>query len=120
MFLQSYSIPARDVMEKKYFFLDENDDYKLVMDFIAKSPKKEVLIFNKKNLKGIITLADISKYMGLNCSNVFIKDIMKTDLVCIGPNESLSNCRSLMLENKIGRLPVVRDGKVVEIGRAHV
>lgn len=117
MFLQSYSIPVKDVMEKEYFSLDENDDYELAMDFIAKNPKKEVFIFNKENLKGIITLADISKYMGLNYSNIFIKDIMKTDLVCIGSNESLSNCRSLMLENKIGRLPVVRDGKVVGIIR---
>ena len=44
-----------------------------------------------------------------------VKDVMTTDPVTIGPDAPLEQAARLMLERKIGCLPVVEDGKLVGI-----
>jgi CBS domain-containing protein len=44
-----------------------------------------------------------------------IKEVMATDVVTVGPDTVLSEAARLMLERKIGCLPVVDGGKLVGI-----
>ena len=118
MFLQSYSVPVKDVMSREYRFVKEGENISTVIDFLTKNIKKEVLVCdNRDKLVGIITSGDIYRIMGKDFSAIPIREIMKPDVIFIEPNESLSNCRSIMLNNGIGRLPIISDGKIVGIIR---
>jgi len=46
---------------------------------------------------------------------LLVKDVMTTDPVTVGPDAPLEQAARLMLERKIGCLPVVEDGKLVGI-----
>jgi CBS domain-containing membrane protein len=44
-----------------------------------------------------------------------VKEVMSSSVVTIGPHEPLANAARLMLENKIGCLPVVDGEKLLGI-----
>lgn len=46
---------------------------------------------------------------------LLVKDVMTNDPVTVGPDAPLEQAARLMLERKIGCLPVVEDGKLVGI-----
>ena len=44
-----------------------------------------------------------------------VEDVMTTDVVTIGPDDSVADAATLMVENRVSRIPVVADGRVVGI-----
>lgn len=71
---------------------------------------------------GIITLADAegamprgASYMGADETIPEIRDVMSADPITIGPDETLGHAAKLMVNHKIGALPVVADGKIAGI-----
>lgn len=48
-------------------------------------------------------------------SMLLVKEVMSTTVVTIGPHEPLANAARLMLENKVGCLPVLDGEKLVGI-----
>lgn len=48
-------------------------------------------------------------------SMLLVKEVMSTSVVTIGPHEPLANAARLMLENKVGCLPVLEGEKLVGI-----
>ena len=48
-------------------------------------------------------------------SMLLVKEVMSTTVVTIGPHEPLANAARLMLENKVGCLPVLEGEKLVGI-----
>ena len=71
---------------------------------------------------GIITLADAeaamprgASFMGAAEEIPEIKEVMTDDPYMIGPTETLGRAAQLMVNHKIGALPVVEDGRIVGI-----
>lgn len=71
---------------------------------------------------GIITLADAeaamprgANFMGATETIPEIKEVMTDDPVMIGSDETLGRAAQLMVNHKIGALPVVVDGKIAGI-----
>jgi len=71
---------------------------------------------------GIITLADAeasmprgASFMGGSDEIPEIKEVMTDDPVMITPDETLGRAAQLMVNHKIGALPVVVDGKIAGI-----
>lgn len=48
-------------------------------------------------------------------SAAFVVDVMTSEPITIGPDETLERAATLMHDNKVGRLPVVEDGRLVGI-----
>lgn len=118
MFLQSYSIPVKDIMSEDFFILEEMESVDNAISYLFHNVKKEVIVCNSSShIKGIITMADVHKLMDKNIMESSLRKVMIKDIIYVDPNESLSNCRNLMLENKVGRLPVIKDKKVIGIIR---
>mgnify|MGYP003466146875 CR=1 FL=1 len=44
-----------------------------------------------------------------------VAELMTTDVVTVGPDETLGEAARLMLEREVGSLPVVADGRLVGI-----
>ncbi|MBU5437788.1 sigma 54-interacting transcriptional regulator [Tissierella sp. MSJ-40] len=117
MFLQSYSVAVKEIMDKDIFFSDHKDDIQEVMDYIFKNNKKEVLVLKNKDLIGIVTIKDLYKILGKNISKLTIEEIMAKEIISVTIDETLYRVRSLMIENKIGRIPVFSNKKLVGIIR---
>lgn len=46
---------------------------------------------------------------------LLVKDVMTTDPLTVGPDAPLAEAARIMLERKVGCLPVIEDGKLVGI-----
>jgi CBS domain-containing protein len=44
-----------------------------------------------------------------------VRDIMETDVVYVGPEQSIEECMAVMTDKKVRHLPVVQDGSLIGI-----
>ena len=66
------------------------------------------------NMVGIVSKADfVTLAVGIAFDKITVKEIMTKDLTVVSPTERLVHARRLMMEDHVGRLPVVEDGKLV-------
>lgn len=66
---------------------------------------------------GIITMKDINDHKTANGSfgNMLATEIMERNVITIDPNAAIMDAKALMIENKIGSLPVIHQGKLVGV-----
>ncbi|WP_405297386.1 CBS domain-containing protein [Methanobrevibacter sp.] len=63
---------------------------------------------------GIVSKADfVTLAVGIAFDKITVKEIMTKDLKVVSPTERLVHARRIMIENHVGRLPVVEDEKLV-------
>lgn len=63
---------------------------------------------------GIVSKADfVTLAVGIAFDKITVKEIMTKDLTVVSPTERLVHARRLMIEDHVGRLPVVEDEKLV-------
>jgi CBS domain-containing protein len=76
-----------------------------------------LLITEKNKLAGIVTERDILKAVAddINTLNCKVSKIMSTKIISVEANDNIDDAANLMQENKIKRLPVLRNGKLVGI-----
>lgn len=69
-------------------------------------------------LVGLITQSDIAriKQSGMKLDKL-VGRVMVTQFFSVTPDSTLKSCRDLMLQERIGRLPVVSEGKLVGVIR---
>ena len=57
MFLQSYSIPVKDIMSEDIFILEEVESIDNAINYLFHNVKKEVIVCDSSfHIKGIITM----------------------------------------------------------------
>ena len=62
---------------------------------------------------GIVSKADfVTLAVGIAFDKITVKEIMTKDLTVVSPTERLVHARRLMIEDHVGRLPVVEDGEL--------
>ena len=65
------------------------------------------------NMVGIVSKADfVTLAVGIAFDKITVKEIMSKDLTVVSPTERLVHARRLMIESKIGRLPVVEEDEL--------
>lgn len=77
-----------------------------------------LIVGNGSEVSGIVTERDLLlKVMapGRDAATVPVSEIMSGSIVTAGPEDPLSHAVGLMAENRIRRLPVVKDGSLVGI-----
>lgn len=84
-------------------------------------------VVNGTTLQGIVSLSDVLEAKPSDATslsiwelnylivNLSIKDIMSKNPLSLAPNDSIVAAAKIMLENKIGGIPVTEDGKLVGI-----
>jgi len=108
---------VKDLMTKQVITIDLN---KTVFDAAVLMSEKEIaclVVMDDKTPIGIVTERDfvrkvVSKKIPLNDK---ISEIMSKPLITIDPDSSLRDAARLMINNKIRRLPVVKENKLVGI-----
>ena len=117
MFLQSYSIPVKDVMSNDFFKINIEENSDVAVEYLLHNIKKEIIVYDKEKICGIVTMSDIHKLMSEDVSHESLDRIMSRDIISVNSNESIFNCRSIMIKNNIGRLPVLENGMIVGVLR---
>ena len=73
-----------------------------------------VPIVDGDNLIGIVSKADfLTLANGKAFEKILIDGVMSTDITSVSPSERLVHARRLMLDSKVGRLPVIEDDELV-------
>ncbi len=67
------------------------------------------------NLKGIITRSDVDKAVRHELTHAPVKGFMSHEVVTITPETGLKEIQNLLMENQVGRLPVIKDSKLLGI-----
>ncbi|HEX9712030.1 MAG TPA: CBS domain-containing protein [Actinomycetota bacterium] len=76
-----------------------------------------LLVMEGEHLLGIVTERDLLRAVanGQDPKQMPLKDIMRTDVITIGPQSSLKEAAKLMATKWIRHLPIVEGGRVVGI-----
>ncbi|MGJ8455247.1 CBS domain-containing protein [Pseudothermotoga sp. U03pept] len=72
-------------------------------------------VIEGNKLVGIVTKKAVDRAMNHGLQNAPVRSIMSSKLVVVSPETPLSKVRQLMIENDIGRIPVIDHGILVGI-----
>jgi CBS domain-containing protein len=116
---------VEDIMAKEVATLQIDDELSLAEDIMRLGRIRHLPVTEGDKIVGIISERDLFRaslasvidydyqikrdYM----KTVVIKEVMKTDLITVEPRTSIKEAAQLMLDQKIGCLPVVKGKKLV-------
>lgn len=84
-------------------------------------------VMNKGKLVGIVTLGDIREAQASDATTLSVyelnymldqltaREFMTPDPITVSPDDTIGEAARLMLEHKIGGLPVIKDGELIGI-----
>lgn len=117
-----FSIPkttkVKEVMSKDFIILSENDKLSEAIELIIKNNEREVMITSGNGgIKGIVSLTDICNISRENeeFKDVSLNEFTAKKIIHIDKEMKLYECRDIMIENNIGVLPVLDDGKIIGV-----
>jgi len=110
-------IIVKDIMRKDVFVLSKEATIKDALDLLLENKIGSVIVLEKEKPLGIVTERDILKKVLVE--NVKLDEpvgkIMSSPLVYISSEESVEKAAETMIENRIKRLPVIENNKLVGI-----
>jgi len=77
-----------------------------------------LLVINGDALVGIVTERHYARDVilkGRTSPQTPVRDIMETQVACVGPEQTVEACLGLMTQERVRHLPVLDDGRVVGI-----
>jgi len=107
---------ARDIMSYPIRTVSEDASIEKVNDFLKKYGHTGIPIVDSSNgIVGIITRKDVDRALKHGLSHAPVKGFKSRGLVTTGPNTTVEEIQRMMIENGIGRIPVVVRGEAVGI-----
>ncbi len=116
---------VEDIMVKEVATLDVNDELSLANDIMRLGRIRHLPVVDGSRLVGIISERDLfrsslAQALGYGTAatrdlmkTVRIKDIMVTEVTIVSPDMALKDAVHLMLEKKIGCLPVIENDRLI-------
>ncbi len=118
------NLKISEFMTTDLFTVHKDDIIDLVVDMMDWRKIRYTPVEDKAGkLVGLITLRIVLRHMlkkrgqpgGDDGEVVTVKDIMNSNPLTIGPNETIHTAMSLMRKNMIGCLPVIQNGELIGI-----
>lgn len=117
---------VKDIMTSKVVVADKDQNLNDALKLMKKHKVSRLPVINtnnnhKRELVGIITEKDIalrlgsSRYGNMAPSHFYISTVMTPDPITLESTENIGNAAEIMIDNKIGGMPVVDDGKIMGI-----
>ncbi|BDU50457.1 CBS domain-containing protein [Haliovirga abyssi] len=98
---------ARDIMQYPVKTVFSDVKIKEVYKIMLRFGYSGIPIMENENLVGMISRKDIDKAISHGFSNAPVKAYMSGELITITQNTPLEKMKKLMIENEIGRLPIL-------------
>jgi CBS domain-containing protein len=111
-------IPLREIMVQEVVEGDTNLNVMEAAKLMKKYDVDSIVVLNNGEPVGIVTQGDIIRELvskDTTPSTVKLKNIMTTPLITASPNDRLSNIAKKMATERIRKIPVIEDGKLVGI-----
>ena len=111
-------VTVKDIMTTRVITIDIDKNMHEAGKKMAKARVSTLIVMENRRPVGIITDSDIIKQIvakNLRPSDVKVEEIMSSPILTIGPNEDMLEAERKMRKNKVKRLPVVENGKLVGI-----
>ncbi len=105
---------AKDIMTRDVHTLNSQNTVNDTLRTMFSEKHMGYPVVDNGNLIGIITFDDISKIPD-NKRDKLIEDVMTRDLILSDPDEDLVKTIEKLNKNRIGRIPIVKDGQLVGI-----
>ncbi len=116
----------KDIMSSKVVVVDKDQNLNDALKLMKKHKISRLPVINTNNnhereLVGIITEKDIalrlgsSRYGNMPPSHFHVSTVMSPDPITLNAAENLGKAAKIMIENKIGGIPIVDDGEIVGI-----
>ncbi|MBC7333871.1 MAG: CBS domain-containing protein [Actinobacteria bacterium] len=107
---------ARDIMSYPVKVINENESILRADGILKKYGHSGIpIVDSDSNLAGIITRKDIDKAMSHGLSHAPVKGFKSHGVISASPNTSVEEIQEMMMENNVGRIPVVSRGEIVGI-----
>ncbi len=77
-----------------------------------------VLVKDDDRLVGIFTERQYARKVflkGRSSPKTLLREVMETNVICVGPEQTVEACMAIMTEKRIRHLPVIRDERLVGI-----
>jgi len=105
---------ARDIMTRKVYTIPPEASMQEVAQLLVQKNISGVPVINKDGrIIGIVTEADIIGKV--NREGLCVADIMTPELIFVDEETQVGEIAMLLIERKIKRVPVIRNGKLVGI-----
>jgi len=115
---------VKDIMSREVFLVDKDQNIQDALKIMKKHKISRLPVVNtnhqhEKELVGIMTEKDIarrlgsSRYGNLAPSHFHVSTVMTSNPLTIESSKSIGKAAQLMIENKIGGIPVVDQGEIL-------
>ena len=102
------------VMVKDVFTVPQTMQLEDVAKVMLENGIGSVPVMDDEKMVGIVSKADfVTLATGIAFDKIAVKEIMSKDVTSVSPTERLVHARRLMLEDHVGRLPVIDEEKLV-------
>lgn len=107
---------ARDIMSCPVRVINENESILVASEILKKYGHSGIPIVDVDgNLVGIITRKDVDRAMNHGLSHAPVKGFKSHGVISASPNTSVEEVQRMMIENNVGRIPVVSKGEIIGI-----
>ncbi len=106
---------VKDIMSSPVKTISEGATIDEVYEIMLKFGHSGMPIVNENKISGIISRRDIDKARAHGYGNAPVKSYMSKNVVTVDSEESVKEVRELFADHGIGRLPVLKDGKMAGI-----
>lgn len=110
------AIAVRDLMDAEVVSVDASESVAEAVSAMVRSKVWSLLVVKEGLPQGVITERDILRRCvnpGLAPASVKVGAIMSSPLITIGPNATIREAMSLMVDRDVRRLYVMEGGRVV-------
>lgn len=110
-------LKVKHVMTTKLITVDDEESVALTIQIMKWNNVHHMPVINaKKELCGLVTWTDVKDYeRNSNILNSSISEIMKTKVLTISKNDALEKAKTILTDNDINCLPVVKNKQLLGI-----
>ena len=111
----------KNLMSTTLITIDKDQNLSDALKLLRKNRISRLPVLNNKELVGIISERDIakklgsSKYESMPSSRLHVSSVMVKDIISVSKSMRLAEVANIMLENGIGSVPIIDEGKMVGI-----
>jgi len=110
-------IKVGDLMTRNFIFVSSDTNLKKCAETLVKKKVGSLIVKDKDDLKGILTEKDIVwaivKKSVKDLDKILARDIAKRKVVTIKPSSDIIEALNRMKKEKVRRLPVIENNKVI-------
>ncbi|MFH1380751.1 MAG: CBS domain-containing protein, partial [Candidatus Omnitrophota bacterium] len=106
---------AKDIMTHSVKTISSGKKIKDAKGMLEKFRLKGAPVMEKNKLLGIITMSDIRKALKYRYHEASVKGYMARSVITVAPDTPLHTMQGIMLDKKVGRLPVMKGDRLLGI-----